>query len=1004
MYVELGSILGKIGSLGAVYLRVRCRYFVGNRLVGIISSSIGSKRLMLNLNSRLLMRRFAVTCFAVALSVPVTAFSGTYAATPAKAPAKDSMEAVFILPPDREQTPETVSMVTKLLEDGKKAYKRKEFEKAVAKFQEAYGLAREIKYTDGEGMALTEMCGFYQQKNQLPRAKELGENSIEVLANSSDKKALGQARVALSQVYLMMDNTYMAMQQLGAALKEFTNLGAADGEEVAKVLLIAADIAVRTGHEKEALQFFEAGAAYCGQAGKVRDQVVIQVRITNLLLSMGFLTAALEEANKALSAARNGGGLPELACALNASANTHYLLCEFADSRKEYEELLALKLPVSEQTPLDRAVYQEGYGFTLIATGDIDQAKQQFLQALPVIKTQGNVAHKAQIYNALGVISAYQNDYPSAIISFKQALDAAALATPKQPKLLIGIAQSLAAVQARSGENRNAKTQLQNTIVGCNNKNFKDPLLEGRTYAALAEVCLNLKEYPEAEAAIQKGLELANRLNDDAALWRLYTSLAQVQSATAQVPTESLQSALSFFRSPQAGDFASPSALIYPTRRDEKAQELVSLLVSNGMIEQALLAAEQLKEETFINEWHRRGGQVRPADRDIYNDMVTRRAHLHATEAASAPSMVLKEWRSWVMRFQAIAAENPSLARLIAPVPINLKEVLKTVQANRSAVVDYLVGTKSTIMFTLDASGRLTAFRLNVGKDELQKQVASLLTSSAKADETARATEHRMLQVLYNELLPEDARKVLPANPDQTVVVIPDSVLYNLPFAALIGPNGRYFIETHTLTMSPSLNVLMDAPHHSGDMSVVVAAPGNADANELSQITSVFEPAQVVTLSGRDSEINKLQEQAKSSSIIHLATALNIPYNNPLRALLPLVSQQPGDKVTANSLFELNLPTELAVLSGTSVHAKDLKGNGVQVYARGLNYAGVRNVMMSLWAVPDPQRTTQLVEFYRSHNKGLSQAQSLRKAQMLALSKDPSPRSWAAFQLLGPGF
>jgi CHAT domain-containing protein len=160
----------------------------------------------------------------------------------------------------------------------------------------------------------------------------------------------------------------------------------------------------------------------------------------------------------------------------------------------------------------------------------------------------------------------------------------------------------------------------------------------------------------------------------------------------------------------------------------------------------------------------------------------------------------------------------------------------------------------------------------------------------------------------------------------------------------------------------------------------------------------------VVTLAGKDTEINKLQEQAKTSSIIHFATQMNIPQNNPLQSTVPLAAQEPGNKVTANSLFELNLPSDLAVWSASSVNARDVKGNGVQVFARGLNYAGVRNVLMSLWVAPDPQRTSELVEFYRGQNKGMSQAQSLRKAQMLALSKDPSPRSWAAFQLLGPGF
>jgi CHAT domain-containing protein/Tfp pilus assembly protein PilF len=965
-----------------------------------------SEELMLKLNSRLLMRRIAISCVSLALTVPVTTFSGTYAAqpaaAPAKSPAKNTMEAVFVLPPDREQTPETVGLVTKLLEDGRKAYEKKEFERAVSKFQEAYGLAREIKYTDGEGMALTEMCLFYQEKNQLPRAKELGENAIEVLYNSADKKSLGKARVALARVYLLLDNTQMAMQQLGEALTSFNDVSATDGDEIAKVLMIASDIAVRTGHEKEAVQFSEAAAGYAGQAGKTRDQVALQVRIANYFITTGALTAGLEEANKALAAARNAQkpSNAEIACALNAVANAQYVLCQYADARKTYEELLRMKVP--EQTAVERAIYTEGYAFTLIATGDYDLAKDAFEKALPVIKTQSTVAHRAQVLNGLGIIAAHHGDNQSAITYFKQALDAAALINPKQPRLLVTITQNVASAQARAGENRNAKVQIGNALVASHNKTHRDPVLEARTLAGLADICLNLKEYPEAEQAIQKGLEIAQRINDDASLWRLYTSLAQVQLATDVPATESLQSALSFFRSPQAGDFASPAALTYPTRRDEKGQELVSLLVSAGMIEQALLAAEQLKEESFINEWLRRGGEVRQSDRDIYNDMVTRRAHLHAVEASSLPSTAMKEWRDWVTRFQHIAAENPGLARLIAPVPISLTEVIKTAGANRAAVIDYLVGNKWTIMFTLDTQRRLTAHRLNVGKDELQKQVASLLTASAKSDEAARTTEHRLLQVLYNELLPEEARRVLPTNPEQMVVVIPDSVLFNLPFAALVSPQGKYLVETHTLTMAPSLNILMDAPHHSGDMSVVMAS--QTPAQETSQISSVFDPQQVVTLSGKDSEILKLQEQAKSSSIIHFSGNVQIPHSNALNSPIPLPATQPGDKVTANSLFDLHLPSDLAVLSGTSVNARDYKGHGVQVFARGLNYAGVRNVLMSLWAAPDPGRTSELVEFYRGQNKGMSQAQSLRKAQLLALSKDPSPRSWAAFQLLGPGF
>lgn len=961
----------------------------------------GFRTLMLKHHTRSIWRRLALSCISAALAFPATTFDGAVAAV---TQSNKSMGQVLLLPPEREQTPETIGLVQKYLQEGKKLYDNNEFDKAITKFQDAYGLANEIKFGDGEGMALTEMCNFYMNKGQLPRARELGENAVELLAPSTDKKACGQARAALAQVYLLMDNTYMAMQQLELAMQCFMNLGAADSEEAAKVLVVAADFGMRLGKVKEALQLYEGAARYHGQAGKTRSQVMLEIEVADELLGRGFLVASEEEAAKAVSVARTTKSDEELQSALSCLANAQFCLWEFPQSRKTYEEALSIKLP--NEMPIQRALILEGYGHVLAATGDLDQARTNLEKSLAVIKTQGAAAQRAQLDNALGVIHVAQNNYGPAIQLFKNASEAAALINVPHDRLAVSILQNLAAAQSRAGENRNAKQQLLNALQLCNTKSYKNPMLEARTLAALGEVSLNLKEYPDAEQAVRKGIAIAQGINDDEAQWRLYTLLGRIQGASGQSPAESLNSAVSFFRSPQAGEFANPTELLYPSRRDEMAQELVQLLVQNGLVEPALLAAEQLKEEGFITEWHRRGGEVRSADRDVYNDMVARRAHLHACELSAAPNVLMKEWKEWLLRYQHIAAESPALAKLIAPIPINLQDTLKTVQANHAVVVDYLVGQHQTNVFIIDAQRHLSAVTLNVGKEQLQPQVSAILTASSKSDESAVNTERRNLQILYTELLTADVRKFLPTNAEQTVVVVPDQVLYNLPFAALISSQGKFLIEDHTLTMAPSLTMLMDSPHEAKEVSVVVAADKTGEESECGQISSVFDPQQVVTLAGKGAEINNFQEQAKSTSVIHFTHALAIPQNNPLHSEVPLVAGEQGhqSKVTANGLFELNLPSDLAVLSASSINAKDYKGNSVQVFSRGFNYAGVRNVLMSLWVEPDPQRTSELVEFYRGRQKGLNQAQSLRKAQLLALSKDPSPRSWAAFQLLGPGF
>jgi CHAT domain-containing protein/tetratricopeptide (TPR) repeat protein len=912
------------------------------------------------------------------------------------------MAQVFLLPQDREQTPENIATVEKNLDAGEQAFQKRDFDKAISSYQEAYGLAREIKFAEGEGRALTKMCTFYHQKGQISRAKELGENAIEVLSDAGNKKALAEARIALACVYLAQDNTYYAVQQLQAAMESISDMSSTDGASASRVLMLAADLGIRNGKIKEAIQCYQAAANYCGQSGETRQQVGLLVKVSGMLIQLGLLAGAQEEAAKAVSVARDSKQPDELVVALGALANAQFCLDEYADSRKTYEELLPIKVP--GQTIEQRANLVEGYAFTLAAQGDIDQAKLQLEKVLPVVKGEGLSYERALVEDCLGVLSALQGNYSVAIGRFKTALDSLAVLNPKREGLQCSVLQNLGAAESRAGQNRNAKLHYAEALAVATSKTVKNPLLEGRTYACLAESCLALKDYTDAEQAVKAGLAASQPINDDAALWRLYTCMAEVQMGNDQAAGEALSSAVSFFRSPQAGEFYDPAKLIYPTLRQERGRDLVSLLVKAGMNEQALLTAEQLKQEAFINEWLRRGGSVRPADRDIYEDMVTGRSHLHAAEeAGTSPETLLPGWREWLRRFQHVAADNPGLARLIAPVPINFSDLLKTVQNNHAVVLDYLVGERQTTVFVIDANRKLTAFNIACTREDLQHEVASLLTASAKKDETTAGNERRILQLLDKELLPEVVANCLPTTADQTVVIVPDSVLYNLPFAALIGPDEKYLVEGHTLTMIPELDMLVSARHQSKDLSLLVTGDNAGEDSEAGQIASVFDKGQVTTLAGKDAGAETLEEQAKTSSMIHLSQSMRIPQTNTLNCFVPYASKGAGQQVTANGLFDLNLPSDLAVLSSTAVSAKDFYGNGVQVFSRGLNYAGVRNVMMSLWFAPDPSRTSELVDFYRCRQQGLSQAASLRKAQLLSLSKDPTPRAWAAFQLIGPG-
>lgn len=905
------------------------------------------------------------------------------------------------------KTPETIDRVRKLDAEGEKFFEQKLFDKALSTWQEMYGMSIEMKYAEGEGSALNNMARVFLERGQFTKAKYMADNAVEVLAGTSEKRALGRARILLAQAFFGLENTTHATLQLDEALRMFTQESTTNAPEAAEASSIAGSVLVRIHKLKEALQFYQNAANYYNQAGDQSAAIATHISIASIMEELGLYSAALEEANKAVQLARaSNKSKSDLAAALASQANGQFVLCEFSQARKTYEQCFEL-LPQCDTKTLTngaRANIDLGYAFTLSATGDIEQAKQVFERSLPALKAETNLYGQAQALNGLGVIEEQQGNHGKALQFFSQALDLQSMIVPKQNRLHIIILQNIAAVESRSGTNREAKAHLELALQML--KKAGDSQLQGRTYAGTAEVSLKLADIVAAEAFSKRAIETSERVSDDSALWREYTTLAQIQiqqQANPQIIKETLTSALSHFRSPQAGVFPTPDRLSFPSSREDLGQKLVAMLAKQGMGEQALLAAEQLKEESFASEWLRRFPQVKLEDRDIYNDLSTTRAHLHAAESSGSPDKLIKEWQNWLNRFRTLVGQNRTLARLIAPVPNTTQDIMRVIKNNHATIVEYLVGGDSSVVFTVDGTGRISATVLNVGRKQLQSQVSSLLAASTSPAQDA-TRERQILQALYNELLPQGVRNFLPKNADQMVVIIPDGVLFNLPFAALVDGQGHYLVEHNTLTMASSMGVFLDSPpRYTDDNSVVLTT--NQGGTENNMISSVFQPDQVTKLDGRAVDIGAIQEQIRGKSIVHFS--YHVPLSsNPMRAVLPFLpdKEDAGKKVTAESLFGISMPSDLIVWSNSSINAKDVQGNAVKVFTRGLNYAGARNVLMSLWVAPEPDRTNELVEFYRNKNMGLNQAQSLRKAQMLALSKDPSPRAWASFQLLGPGF
>lgn len=115
----------------------------------------------------------------------------------------------------------------------------------------------------------------------------------------------------------------------------------------------------------------------------------------------------------------------------------------------------------------------------------------------------------------------------------------------------------------------------------------------------------------------------------------------------------------------------------------------------------------------------------------------------------------------------------------------------------------------------------------------------------------------------------------------------------------------------------------------------------------------------------------------------------------------PPVADREDGIVTAYETAQMDLSgTELVVLSACETALGDIKGNeGVFGLQRAFKMAGARNMILSLWKVPDAETAEMMKIFYQHYVDGNTIREAFHRAQE-EMRKKYKPYYWAAFILL----
>ena len=297
-------------------------------------------------------------------------------------------------------------------------------------------------------------------------------------------------------------------------------------------------------------------------------------------------------------------------------------------------------------------------------------------------------------------------------------------------------------------------------------------------------------------------------------------------------------------------------------------------------------------------------------------------------------------------------------------------------------------------------------------------------------------------RVLYDLLIGQVEHELSGA---KRLCLIPDDILWEIPFQALVNPAGRHLVELFSIYYAPSMEMLdepienSESTWHNGSLlglgnpatshrqlaklrlpnTETDLAPLPEAELEVRIVAQIHGNEQSSILIGSDASESAFKRLAGQHQIIHLATHGILDESDPLKSALLLAS--PGAEsgedglLEAGEIMKLSLQADLAIVSACeSARDHDAGGKGMNGLSRAFLTAGCRTIIVSQWKV-DSRRTAELiVSFFKflherrnsakgGDGKAFGKADALRLAarRMMGNPATTHPFYWAGMIAMG---
>lgn len=314
-----------------------------------------------------------------------------------------------------------------------------------------------------------------------------------------------------------------------------------------------------------------------------------------------------------------------------------------------------------------------------------------------------------------------------------------------------------------------------------------------------------------------------------------------------------------------------------------------------------------------------------------------------------------------------------------------------------AAIVEYAVLPHAVAAFVVTPAG-VVAHRTKIDRHELEARVTSFADRIRRRAPLAEIDSDgaALYRLLLEPIEPQLAGV-------RELVVVPDRLLYALPFGALRGKQ-QYLLERFPMRVAASAGWSSDESAALAPALVVADPPTPswprlpASRDEATHIAALHG---ATLLTGDEATRSAFTAATRGSALIHFTGHANSDAGTSYAALLLAANANDSGVLGATDIARLRLDRHpLVVLAACGTFRGDtLHVAGMSSLARAFLLAGARSVIGTLWEIDDDVSASLFLRLHQHLRDGMPPAHALREAQLdLFHSTDlrlAHPATWA---------